>query len=64
MMYAAINARLIKGFCPSSEAQELTDLQVADDTMLFCDAEEEQLLNIKAILLCFEAVSGLKNEFL
>lgn len=27
-----------------------------DDTLIFCDVEEDQLKNVKAILLCFEAV--------
>ena len=63
MINATSNARLIKGFSPSSEEQEITYLQFADDTILFCDAEEEQLRNFKAILLCFEAVLGLRVNF-
>eukprot|EP00268_Persea_americana_P046829 TRINITY_DN48445_c0_g1_i2.p1 TRINITY_DN48445_c0_g1~~TRINITY_DN48445_c0_g1_i2.p1 ORF type:complete len:118 (-),score=12.02 TRINITY_DN48445_c0_g1_i2:125-478(-) len=60
MMYAATNARLIKGFSPSSESHEIAHLQFTDDTILLCDAEEEQLRNIKGILLCFEAFSGFR----
>lgn len=59
MMQLATNARLIKGFCPSSDVHEITHLQFADDTIPFCDAEEDQLCNIKATLLCYEVVSGL-----
>eukprot|EP00268_Persea_americana_P030335 TRINITY_DN29385_c0_g1_i1.p1 TRINITY_DN29385_c0_g1~~TRINITY_DN29385_c0_g1_i1.p1 ORF type:complete len:259 (+),score=21.37 TRINITY_DN29385_c0_g1_i1:957-1733(+) len=58
---APANVRLIKGFCPSTDAQEITHLQYADDTILFCDAIEDQLHNIKAILLSYEVVSGLKE---
>ena len=32
----------------------------ADDTILFCDADVEQILNIRLLLLCFQAVIGLK----
>lgn len=44
-------------------APTINHLQFADDTLLFCDADVDQLLNVKAILLCFEAVSGLKVNF-
>jgi hypothetical protein len=32
----------------------------ADDTLIFCEACPEQLRYVRLILLCFEAVSGLK----
>ena len=32
-------------------------------TILFCDATEDQLKNVKSILLCFEVVSGLQVNF-
>ena len=32
----------------------------ADDTILFCDANEEQILHVRMLLLCFEAVTSLK----
>ena len=32
----------------------------ADDTILFCDAEVEQVLHVRLLLLCFQAVTGLK----
>ena len=31
----------------------------ADDTILFCDAEVEQVLHVRLLLLCFQAVTGL-----
>lgn len=53
-MYAAANANLLKGFFPLNDAQEITDLQFTDVTILFYNVEEDQLRNIKAILLCFD----------
>lgn len=32
-------------------------------TLIFCEAEEDQVQNIKATLICVEAVSGLKINF-
>ena len=32
----------------------------ADYTILFCDASREQLLYIRMVLICFEAITGLK----
>lgn len=31
--------------------------------ILFCDVEEDEVQNVKAILLCFEVVSGLTINF-
>ena len=63
MLQATNNAILIKGFCPSNDDQVIPHLQFAEDTLLFCDANEFQLHNVKAILLCFEAVLGLRVSF-
>uniref|UniRef100_A0A7N2KUK5 Reverse transcriptase zinc-binding domain-containing protein n=1 Tax=Quercus lobata TaxID=97700 RepID=A0A7N2KUK5_QUELO len=35
-------------------------LLLADDTILFCDANKEQILHVRMLLLCFQAVTGLK----
>lgn len=35
-------------------------LRFADDTMIFCDADEYQLGMLRCIQCCFETVSGLK----
>ena len=32
----------------------------ADDTILFCDTNKEQILYVRMLLLCFQAVTGLK----
>lgn len=41
-------------------AAPISLLQFADDTLIFCAANEDQIKNVKATLLCFEAVSSLK----
>lgn len=45
----------IRGFKPSSNAPSASHLQFADYTILFCDAEDDQVKNMVAILRCFEA---------
>ena len=43
----------------AGNSMEITHLQYADDTLIFCGAEEEQLLILRLILVYFEAISGL-----
>ena len=62
MIKAVANENLIKGFKISPTTPIVTQLQFADDTLLFCDAEMEEVQNVKAIMLCFEAISGLKSR--
>ncbi|XP_016177686.1 uncharacterized protein LOC107619974 [Arachis ipaensis] len=42
---------------------ELSHLQFADDTILFCPPEEETIRNYKRLLCCFELMSGLSINF-
>ena len=47
------NGRRGDGVCVSH-------LLFADDMSLFCDADVEQILHMRMLLLCFQAVTGLK----
>ncbi|WMV14448.1 hypothetical protein MTR67_007833 [Solanum verrucosum] len=52
----------IRGFQVGNNTRnnlEITHLQYADDTLVFCDAVEEQMLILRVIFNIFEAVSGL-----
>nr|XP_025628058.1 uncharacterized protein LOC112721200 [Arachis hypogaea] len=42
---------------------ELSHLQFADDTILFCPTEEETIMNYKRLLRCFELMSRLSINF-
>ena len=41
----------------------ITHLQYADDTIIMVELNEASLTNLKFLLLCFEALSGLKINF-
>ncbi|XP_019263769.1 PREDICTED: uncharacterized protein LOC109241488 [Nicotiana attenuata] len=42
------------------EGMMLTHNLYADDSLLFCEADKAQMLYLRGVLLCFEAVTGLK----
>ena len=62
-LHAGVNAKLFEGFQPSYANLEISHLQFADNTLLFCNTTEEKLHNVKDILLCFEVVSDLRVSF-
>lgn len=41
----------------------ITHLQYADDTMIMVEGTKLDIINLKFLLLCFEAMSGLKINF-
>jgi hypothetical protein len=62
MLRRTEEAGLIRGFKASNVVEDglsVSHLLFADDTIVFCDAELEQLLHLRMVLLCFEAVTGL-----
>uniref|UniRef100_A0A2N9IZP3 Reverse transcriptase domain-containing protein n=1 Tax=Fagus sylvatica TaxID=28930 RepID=A0A2N9IZP3_FAGSY len=53
---------LIRGFkagCNAADGLHISHLLYADDTILFCDSDLDQLLYIRMVLTCFKAVTGL-----
>jgi hypothetical protein len=63
MMNVEVERELLTGFSVGSrhsEVMEVSHLLFADDTLIFCKPKMEQLRNLRYLLLCFEAVLGLK----
>lgn len=50
---------IVKGFKVEPDSPIMTHLQFIDDTLFLCDPARQELLGFKAILRCFELVSGL-----
>ena len=63
MMKRAKGAGLLRGLRADGRRGGgvcVSHLLFANDMILFCDADEEQILHIQMLLLCFQAVTGLK----
>jgi hypothetical protein len=63
MMNVAVERELLFGFSVGIrhfEVMKVLHLLFADDTLIFCEPKVEQICNLRCLLLCFEAVSGLK----
>jgi len=63
MLQRAASLNMFKGISVGKESLQLTHLQFADDTLVFCEAEKAHLLKIKNVLLSFQAFSGLVVNF-
>jgi hypothetical protein len=63
MLSATVESGRLSGFSVGSRSQEammVSHLLFAYDTLIFCDLNVEQFRDLRCLLLCFEAVSGLK----
>jgi len=63
MTYAAVDSGRLSGFSVGSSSQvamKVSHLLFADDTLIFCDPVVDQVRDLRCLLLCFEAVSGLR----
>ena len=54
---------MIKGLVPHLFEGGLTHLQYADDTVLLLQFDLQTLRNVRVILSCYEAMSGMKINF-
>ena len=63
MLSTSIDRGFLSGFSMGSRLSEeviISHLLFADDTLVFCEANPDRLRFLRMVLLCFEAVSGLK----
>jgi len=65
MIEAASNAGLIAGFCLSRPGSDLAVMKIshllfADDTIVGCDNDCEQIVNLRYILIWFQVMSSLR----
>lgn len=56
MIEAADSTNLASGFKPARDLSPINHLQSANGTLIFCGAEEEQILNINAIFFMHELI--------
>ncbi|KAL4366199.1 hypothetical protein GQ457_05G012670 [Hibiscus cannabinus] len=59
LIHKAIETETIKGVALGNEGLSVSHLQFADDLVLFLEAKEEYIQNMKRILRIFELASGL-----
>ncbi|GMP98870.1 hypothetical protein CsSME_00046588 [Camellia sinensis var. sinensis] len=63
LLSRAFEKGLIKDASVGSEQLGISHLQFADDTIIFCEGELEEVMNIKRVLRCFEVLSGLRINY-
>jgi hypothetical protein len=61
MLSKACAAGHIAGVVPHLIQGGVSNLQYADDTLILIQYNEQQVRNLKFLLMCFEEMSGLKN---
>jgi hypothetical protein len=63
MIENAIGAGMLSSFAVSRNVQDpllISHLLFADDTLIFCEANNEHIDHLRSILVWFEATSGLQ----
>ncbi|KAF5474331.1 hypothetical protein F2P56_006240 [Juglans regia] len=66
ILSAVVSHGFMDGFSVDDPQRSLilvSHLLFADETLIFCDAEQDQLRAMKVLLFCFEAASGLRVNF-
>ena len=63
LLMKALSLGLFKGLQVGTKNATVIHLQFANDTLLFCEANEVFLHNIKRILLSFQSISGLAINY-
>ena len=63
MLALGVSNNLISGIQFPNGGPQVLNIQYADDTLLFLSPEEQGIINLKRILGCFQACSGLKINF-
>ncbi|XP_072062197.1 uncharacterized mitochondrial protein AtMg01250-like [Arachis hypogaea] len=63
MIGEAVRNRRISPLMVGRDHIELSHLQFADDTVLFCPPEEDTIKNYRRLLRCFQLMSGLSINF-
>ncbi|GMP83957.1 hypothetical protein CsSME_00037684 [Camellia sinensis var. sinensis] len=63
LLTRAKNLGLVKGITIGFNGINISHLQFADDTIIFCETEWPEVLIVKRILKCFEIISGLRINF-
>lgn len=63
LMNRAFKKRIIKGVKVGVNEVVISHLQFANDSIIFCEADLDQIVFIKQILRCFEILSGMRINF-
>ncbi|XP_071683220.1 uncharacterized protein [Lolium perenne] len=63
ILSAAASAGHIHGLVPHLLPGGITHLQYADDTLILIQGSDEDIANLKFLLMCFEDMSGLKINY-
>ncbi|GMP91325.1 hypothetical protein CsSME_00042073 [Camellia sinensis var. sinensis] len=63
LLTRAYHMGIIKEMQIGVDDARLSHLQFADDSILFCEAKEEEVRSLKRILRCFKVMSGLRINY-